>query len=659
MFMLIAFRAVQGLGSGGLMVGAQAIVGNIVSPRERGRYVGLFGAVFGVASVIGPLLGGVFVDNLTWRWIFYINVPIGVIALAVVASQVPGQLRRVHHVIDYLGTLVLSAAVTSLILLTSLGGTTYPWRSAPIYILGVAGVLLIGVFVLVERRAVEPVLPLHLFKLRTFSVTSLVGFIVGFAMFGAITYLPAFFQVVRGISPTISGVYLLPLMAGLLAVSIGSGQIISKTGKYRFFPIAGTALMTLGMYLLSLMGVASSTLQDAAYMLVLGMGIGGVMQVLVIIVQNGVPHSELGVATSGATFFRSIGGSFGTAIFGAIFSNVLVSNLARHLHGISLPHGFSSADATPALLSHLPAAVHAGFVAGYAESIQTVFLVAVPIAALAFLATWLIPQVELKQWPEAGAEVPGAEIHGAKVPRVEIHGTQIPGADMPPRRRWTPRTPAAPIPDVAGSGPVSVAAMADRVDLHLMLGLIDPVDDAVRPAASRVIPVKRLVQGLARAMGVNGDRSLDRLHRGKSYLQRQVLADVAAGLPGHGHCIWLPFPWVGAGHRGRGPALFQLGTDYLGAVGIPCRKVLSGLPQVREGFLVAEDVQRLLQGLVLGHRDQHDVGASVTRNGEVIVLTRYPVGEFGDPRLRFGDRYGLHKGQFTDRSLLWPKGGMS
>jgi Major Facilitator Superfamily len=239
-------------------------------------------------------------------------------------------------------------------------------------------------------------------------VTSLVGFIVGFAMFGAITYLPAFFQVVRGVSPTFSGVQLLPLMAGLLVVSIGSGQVISRTGRYRFWPIAGTAMMTLGLYLLSHMGVGTSSLLDSLYMLILGLGLGGVMQVLVIIVQNAVPHSELGVATSGATFFRSIGGSFGTAIFGAIFANVLVGNLAKHLHGVHVPAGFSSANVTPALLAHLPPATYQGFVAGYAESIQTVFIVAVPIAALAFLATWLIPQVELRKWPSAES-VPEAE----------------------------------------------------------------------------------------------------------------------------------------------------------------------------------------------------------------------------------------------------------
>ena len=394
---LIAFRAVQGLGGGGLMVGAQAIVGDIVSPRERGRYQGLFGAVFGVASIIGPLLGGFFVEQLSWHWIFYINLPIGAVALVVVAIQVPGNLRRVHHVIDYLGALVLTLSASCLVLFTSLGGTTLAWGSSASIGLGVAGAVLLVVFVFVERRATEPVLPLHLFSNRGFSVTSVVGFIVGFAMFGAITYLPVFFQIVHGESPTESGLQLLPLLAGLIICSTGSGIVISKTGRYRIFPIAGTALITIGLVLLAQVGIATSLIVSALYMFVLGVGLGCVMQVLVLIVQNAVPYSELGVATSGQTFFRSIGGSFGTAIFGAIFSNVLIGNLVRHLGIAKLPRGLSSSSVTPAILDKLPQAVHHGIAAAYAESIQTVFIIAAPIGLIAFIASWLIPQVELRR----------------------------------------------------------------------------------------------------------------------------------------------------------------------------------------------------------------------------------------------------------------------
>jgi EmrB/QacA subfamily drug resistance transporter len=404
MIELIAFRALQGIGGGGLIIGAQAIIGDVVAPRERGRYQGLFGAVFGVSSVLGPLIGGFFVTNLSWRWVFYNNLPLGGVALVVTAIVLPSALGRVRHRIDYLGTLLLAGAATSFVLLTTLGGTTYPWGSAPIVVLGIGGAVLLVAFGLVERRAAEPVLPLRLFGNRVFSATSAVGFIVGFAMFGAIVYLPQYLQVVRGSSPTESGIQLLPLMAGLLITSTTTGLLITRWGRYKIFPIMGTAVMTVGLYLLSLLGVSTSTATSSLYMFVLGVGIGGVMQVLVIAVQNAVPYEDLGVATAGATFFRSIGGSFGTAVFGAIFANQLIGNLRRYLAGVPLPSHFSAtAGASPAALAKLPPAVHTGFVHAYSASLHTVFLVAVPIGALGFALTWLLKEVPLRQTTTAPA----------------------------------------------------------------------------------------------------------------------------------------------------------------------------------------------------------------------------------------------------------------
>jgi DNA-binding MarR family transcriptional regulator len=326
-----------------------------------------------------------------------VNLPIGVVALAVVAAVLPGQLRRAAHRIDYFGTVLLAGAATGLVLLTSLGGTTYPWSSTPIYLMAAGAVVCGAAFIWAESRAAEPVLPLHLFRNRVFAASSAVGFVVGFAMFGAIAYLPQYMQIIKGVSPTISGLRLLPLMAGLLATSIFTGRLVSRWGRYRIFPIIGTAVMTIGLYLLSHLGVQTNDWLSSLYMLVLGAGIGASMQVLVVAVQNAVSYADLGAATGGSTFFRSIGGSFGTAVFGAVFANVLPGDLAASLHGLSLPRGVTAASgASPAVLAHLPPAVHLGYITGYAHALQTVFLAATPFGALAFLLAWTIKDIPLR-----------------------------------------------------------------------------------------------------------------------------------------------------------------------------------------------------------------------------------------------------------------------
>ena len=442
---LIGFRALQGIGAGGLIALAMAIIGDVVSPRERGRYQGYFGAVFAFASVAGPLVGGLFTEHLSWRWVFYINLPIGVVALGVTSVVLRLPFRRQDHRIDYVGAALLVMSVTSLLLVTVWGGSEYPWRSGVIIGLAVTGTVLVGALVWWERRAVEPILPPRLFHNSIFVVSSGISFLQAMVMFGTIVYVPFFLQIADGLTPTESGLMLLPLMAGLLTMSIVSGRMVTRTGRYKIFPVIGAVCTALGLWLLTMLGASTSHVTMSLYLFVLGAGMGMVMQITVLATQNAVAPSDMGTATSALICFRSLGAVFGTALFGAIFVNrfnAWVSRLMpRHLAGTRIHASTSGLNIPPQEVHLLPVAVQHAVTESMVRSLHAIYWVAVPFALVAIVLASSLREIRLRATTGLGAGVT------AKEPAVEAIGDEITNAS------GNPRTPDGQAPTVlADSG---------------------------------------------------------------------------------------------------------------------------------------------------------------------------------------------------------------